>query len=160
MSYKMEFNNIISDILKHEAFLKLKNENHHGITRLDHSINVAKLTYYFAKKSRMKNYISVTRAALLHDFFSNDQLEGEIKVLNHPAVAAENAKKYFDISDLEYSMIKTHMFPMTFSIPKNKESWLLVSSDKLVASYEMLKYKVPQYTGMYYLLLINIIFTK
>lgn len=160
MSYKVEFNNIIADILKNKEFLKLREENHHGISRLEHSINVAKVTYYFAKQSRLKNVYEVTRAALLHDFFTNDQLEGKINLIAHPTVAAENAKRVFNVTDLEYNMIKSHMFPVNLTIPTSKEGWMLTTADKIVASYEMLKYKVPLYTGVYYLLFINLIFTK
>ncbi len=157
MDQKIEFNELISDIIKNLRFKKLKNEKHHGITRLDHSLNVAKVTYYFAKKLNMKNYKEITRAALLHDLFFNSEVDGEISLLKHPSVAAINAKKEFNIGDIEESMIKSHMFPLILKIPKNKESWLLVSTDKIVAAYEMLKYKLPLKAEIYYLLFINLI---
>lgn len=154
MKKDLEFSEIIADIIRSDKFLSLKNEAHHGISRLDHSINVAKVTYMFSKRFNMENYREITRAALLHDLFNDEELKGKISLTNHPNKAAENAKKEFNISDLEYSMIESHMFPLTFKIPSNKESWLLVSTDKLVAIYEMFRYKLPQYAGTYYLFLL------
>ncbi len=154
MKRELEFNEIVADIIRSDKFLSLKKEAHHGINRLEHSLNVAKVTYMFAKRFNMKNYREITRAALLHDLFNNEELDGVISLTNHPKKAADNAKKEFNITDLEYSMIASHMFPLTFKVPSNKESWLLVSTDKLVAIYEMFRYKLPQYAGTYYLFLL------
>lgn len=160
MNSKFEFNEIVADIIKNDVFKNLENEAHHGITRLDHSLNVARVTYFFAKKAKMKNYKLITRAALLHDLFTDDEVNGKLSLVTHPSVAADNAKKEFQVTDLEYSMIKSHMFPLSVNLPKNKESVLLLTTDKIVATYEMLKYKLPLYSGMCYFLLFNLFLKK
>ena len=47
---EVEFNNIVNDILKKDEFIELKYEIHHGISRLQHSLSVAKLTYTISSK--------------------------------------------------------------------------------------------------------------
>jgi hypothetical protein len=36
----------------------------------------------------------------------------------HPVAAAENAFKYFDISEKEYSLIRTHMWPFPAKVQR------------------------------------------
>ena len=132
-----EFLNICEDILDLREFNKLKSINHHGITRYNHSLRVAYYTYLITKKLHL-NYIEATRAALLHDFFT-DEVEDENslkKLQKHPFCALENAKKYFDISYLEEDIIVTHMFPVTFRPPKYIESWIVDIVDDGAAIYE------------------------
>ena len=62
-----EFDQIVNDITNHERFLDLKHELHHGISRYEHSLRVAKVTYQISKKLHL-DYERATRAALLHDF--------------------------------------------------------------------------------------------
>ena len=83
---EVEFNSIISDILKNKEFIDLKYEIHHGISRLDHSLNVARLTYKMCKRLHVKNYKEITRAALLHDFFRTEDVPDKC-FLNHPLKA-------------------------------------------------------------------------
>ena len=157
MKVDNEFDYIVKDIVNNTKFKKMKNEVHHGMNRMDHSLNVAKLTYKFAKRINMKNYVLLTRAALMHDLFLNEELVGKINLVSHPLVAAQNARKEFNISDLEFSIIKSHMFPLTTSIPKNKESWVLTTTDKIVALFECIKYKIPLRAVATYLLILNFI---
>ena len=65
-----EFEYIAKDIISNERFLSLKNEPHHGITRYDHIMHVAKCTYKIAKGLHL-DYVAATRGALLHDYFTN-----------------------------------------------------------------------------------------
>ena len=132
---EVEFNNIISDILKNKEFIDLKYEIHHGISRLDHSLNVARLTYKMCKRLHVKNYEEITRAALLHDFFRTEDVP-EKCFLNHPLKAVENSKKNFEISDFQENIIAAHMFPVTKTIPKHVGSWIVSGADKADAIYE------------------------
>ena len=157
---KEEFNSLVQDIVDNKRFNKLTKELHHGITRYDHSMRVAKWTYKISKLLNMKNKEDVTRAALLHDFYINDDLvsdSGASKLGEHPTVALVNSKKYFQISDLQADIIKTHMFPCNFDIPKYKESWLVSLIDKTVSTYEMIRFKSSLYAGIYALFLFEII---
>ena len=119
------FENLTKDIISNKDFNKLKNDLHHGITRYDHSYRVAKWTYKICKLFSMKNGGKTTRAALLHDFYTNGDLEGLSSVRKlgaHPNVALNNALKYYDLDYLEQDIIKSHMFPCNLTIPKYKES--------------------------------------
>lgn len=156
---EVEFNNIISDILKNKEFIDLKYEIHHGISRLDHSLNVARLTYKMCKRLHVKNYEEITRAALLHDFFRTDDVP-EKCFLNHPLKAVECSKKNFEISDFQENIIAAHMFPVTKTIPKHVGSWIVSGADKAVAIYECTKYKVPLTIGAAFLFCMNICFIQ
>ena len=156
---EVEFNNIISDILKNKEFIDLKYEIHHGISRLDHSLNVARLTYKMCKRLHVKNYEEITRAALLHDFFRTDDVP-EKCFLNHPLKAVENSKKNFEISDFQENIIAAHMFPVTKTIPKHVGSWIVSGADKAVAIYECTKYKVPLTIGAAFLFCMNLCFIQ
>ena len=156
---EVEFNNIISDILKNKEFIDLKYEIHHGISRLDHSLNVARLTYKMCKRLHVKNYEEITRAALLHNFFRTEDVPKKC-FLNHPLKAVENSKKNFEISDFQENIIAAHMFPVTKTIPKHVGSWIVSGADKAVAIYECTKYKVPLTIGAAFLFCMNICFIQ
>lgn len=157
---KNEFNSFINDITENKDFNKLNKELHHGITRYDHSLRVAKYTYKISKLFKIKSIKEITRAALLHDFYSDKELNGEkgtTKLKKHPEIALKNSLKYFELNDVQQDIIKSHMFPCTMKLPKYKESWLVSGIDKTVGAYEMLRYKVSLYTGIYLLFLFEII---
>ena len=134
-----EFYEINKDILENEKFNELKKYKHHGITRYEHCLKVAYYTYKVARKKN-KNYKEVTRAALLHDFFTDEveNLSPFKRFVNHPKYAVENSKKYFNISKLQEDIIKSHMFPIGLTIPKYKESWLVDLIDDYSAVVERL----------------------
>ncbi len=155
---KNEFETIISDIVLNKKFNQLSKEAHHGITRYEHSMRVAKYSYMFCNRFNKENKKDVTRAALLHDFFVNSDMDnqsGTKKLESHPSVALTNAKKYFEINDIQEDIIVKHMFPITLSIPKYKESWLVSLVDKLVGAYEMVRFKLPLYTSIYMLFIMQ-----
>ena len=132
-----EFESINADILNNSEFNKLRSIAHHGITRYDHSLRVARYTYFVTRKLHL-NYKEATRAALLHDFFTDEVVnESSIKKLTkHPLYAVENAKKYFDLTPMQENIIATHMFPVGLNIPKYIESWVVDILDDVAAIYE------------------------
>ncbi len=156
---EVEFNNIISDILKNKEFIDLKYEIHHGISRLDHSLNVARLTYKVCKRLHLRNYEEITRAALLHDFFKTTDVPKKC-FLNHPLKALENAKNNFEISKFQENIIAAHMFPMSRTLPKHIGSWIVTGADKTVAVYECTKYKAPLTIGAAFLFCLNVCFIQ
>ena len=151
---EIEFNNIVNDILKNEEFIELKYELHHGISRLDHSLNVAHLTYDMAKRFNIKEYEAITRAALLHDFFKSDDVP-ENSFVKHPQVAVKNAKDNFDLNKMQENIIEKHMFPFCVGIPKNVGGWLVSLADKMVALREVAKYKIPLTFGSIMIFIMN-----
>lgn len=147
---QVEFNNLISDILKNEEVISLRYEYHHGISRLDHSLSVAKLTFNLCKLFKINTIKETTRAALLHDFFHNRE---DSSFKGHPKTALENAKRDFNINKMQEDIIYNHMFPATLRFPKYKETWLVSVSDKLIAIKECTKYKIPMKIGATFLFL-------
>ncbi len=158
-SDEINFYNISKKIIETEKFNDLKKEIHHGITRYDHVLRVSKYTYQITKKLHM-DYISATRAALLHDYFTTDDVLGinGIKKWNeHPNIAYENAIKEFTINKKEKNAITSHMFPLGKTIPKYKESWVLTLVDKTVSTYEQYKYNWKNAFALYFIFIINMI---
>lgn len=157
---KSDFYSLVQDIIDNKEFDKLKNELHHGITRYDHSMRVAKWTYKIGKKCNMSKTIETTRAALLHDFYINEELKDNSGLKNlkiHPNQALINSMKHFDLNEMQQDIIKTHMFPCTLNLPKYKESWLVSGVDKVAGLYEMIRYKLSLYLGIYLLFLFNVL---
>lgn len=155
-----EFYSIVDDITNNSKFNKLKKELHHGITRYDHSYRVARWTYTICDFFNMKNKEDVTRAALLHDFYLDSDLallNGFEKLGEHPNMALKNSLKYFELDKVQQDIIKNHMFPRTTELPKYKESWLVSGVDKVVSTYEMLRFKAALYAGIYLLFVFEII---
>lgn len=136
-NYFYEYTN---DILENKDFLELKRLSHHGLNRYEHSLRVAKISYRVASRLHLDEK-SVARAALLHDFFFEDNMELGLKdkmktLVNHPKYALNTAKKYFELSEKEEDIIVTHMFPIGIRMPKYLESWLVDIIDDGVAIYE------------------------
>jgi len=154
-----EFDQIVNDIIENKNFLQLKHELHHGISRYEHSLRVAKMSYRIAKKCNL-DYERITRAALLHDFYTDEDtksynVKDTLKV--HPEIAVQNAKKYFDIDKMQENIIEAHMFPLTKTLPSNAGSWVVTSADKLVATHEMYRYKAQMVLGIWIIFIFNMI---
>lgn len=143
--YQEEFLMLTNDILFHEEFSKLKNYHHHANHIYDHVVRVAYISYAISKVLGF-DYVSAARGGLLHDFFLYDWRERKANDTSrslhgkeHPYIALENARKYFDISALEEDIIVKHMFPKTHAMPRYKESLVVSLSDKLSAILEYLQ---------------------
>ena len=141
-----EYISIVREILDNKEFSILGDIQHHEQTRLNHCLKVSYYSYKVAKKLRL-HYDEVARAGLLHDFYLeqvNDQKNFKEKFLlfttKHPQQAVDNSLKYFDLTDKEIDIIRTHMFPVDIKIPKYAESWLVSIIDKIV-SFNEFKYK-------------------
>lgn len=135
-----EYLSKVYDILENKEFQKMGNIIHHEGNRLDHSIRVSYYSYKLAKYLKLDSE-KVARAALLHDFFLEDNQEATkkervITMLKHPEYALENSKKYFELSSLEEDIILTHMFPVGPRVPKYIESWMVDFIDDAASIYE------------------------
>ncbi len=156
-----EFYSIVRPIIENKEFQKMRDVSHHGITRYDHSIRVAYFAYIVLKTLHL-DYKEATEAAMLHDFFTDEvcDLNKIAKLRRHPNHAVTNAKKYFELSEKQEDIIKTHMFPITFTPPKYLESWIVDVVDDVAAIYEKgytLKNEMQAATTFMFILLINII---
>lgn len=139
----VSFDEIAKDILDNKKYQKIGYESHHGITRLEHTLRVSRNVYRISKKFNM-DYVSATRGALLHDFFTNREFgnnSGLIQGVVHPDIALQNAKGEFKLNKIEENAIEAHMFPLSTTLPKSKEAWTLTLVDKAVAIYEYSSYK-------------------
>ena len=173
MSLNKEYEKIANPIIYDEKFIILKNDNHHGTNKYDHCKRVGYLSYLLSKIFR-GNSKEVIRAGLLHDFFYGSRLSKEENdYLKHPKTSTMNAKKYFNINNLEASIIDSHMYHYALikritpfmndddkkyfneSKPKNKESIIVCVSDLLVSLYEVFVYKVRYSTSLYMIFLLN-----
>ena len=145
MNYKImsdfEYIDIVRDIISNEEFLKLKFYRHHDNTRLDHCLKVSYNVYKLAKKFNL-DYKAAARAGLLHDFFYRDLryinvIERKYMLNAHPYFAYYNASKIFKLNEKEKNMILSHMFPISYEVPRYKESILLDLVDDLEALKEV-----------------------
>lgn len=154
-----DFESIADEIIYTDKYQSLKSENHHGLSRYDHSMRVARNTYKISKKFKM-DYVSATRGALLHDYFTDDDYrntKGFKKYSMHPVIALNNAIREFDLNPKEENVIVSHMYPYGKIKPSCKESWLVTSVDKSVAIYECLRYKLRERLAFVFVLMINFI---
>ena len=137
-----EYKKIVKDILRNTEFKKLYNIEHHGISRMEHSVKISYYSYRIAKKLGM-DYVSVARGGLLHDFFlDGDERNGKEKFLDtftHPKRALNTSIENFNVNSIEKNIIVSHMFPIYKSIPKYKESILVNVIDKIIGGKELLR---------------------
>ena len=157
---KIDYEYMCEDILNNNKFKSLNKELHHGTTRYEHSMHVAKTTYFLLDLFNSKNISDVTKAALLHDFYNDNEVKEYNKMDKlsfHPEFALKNAKQYFDINEVQEDIIVNHMFPSTKKIPKTKYGWLVSFVDKSVAIYEMAHYKAIMQLGVLLIFLFNLI---
>ena len=139
----------INDIIDCPQLEKLKNITHHiSTTRFQHCVNVSYYSYLICRKLHL-DARSAARAGLLHDLFYYDRKEynalkskGEPShSLMHSKLALHNAEKITSINELERDIIVKHMWPMTKSLPKYKETYVITVIDKYCA---VLEFCVPK----------------
>lgn len=129
----------IQEILKHREFIRLSDFPHHGEeSRLVHAVKVAEYVFIMSFLRNL-DVISATRGALLHDFYfyENHTKKKKIHLKEHPQIALDNALKYFTLNPIERDAIVNHMWPITASRPKFKESRLISMVDKMVSFAEL-----------------------
>lgn len=143
ISEQLEFHSIISDIITNETVQKMKNfRQHYETSTYEHCFQVAYISYKISKKLGL-DYKASARAGMLHDLFLYDWRNSK-KLLNlkgfhafiHPKIALENASKLFNLSKKEKDIIVKHMWPVTLSLPRYPESFLITIVDKYSALQE------------------------
>lgn len=136
-----EFFEIMSDIYSTSEFQSMKEYIQHAdITRLQHIMSVAFMSYTITKEKGL-DFVKATRGAMLHDLFYYDwHVPGDgshrLHGYRHPGFALKNAKALFTLSEMEENIIKRHMWPLTPTPPKYKESLIVCLSDKYCAHQE------------------------
>lgn len=119
----------------------------HGDTScLLHSLAVAYYSLHLASYFHIAcDKKSLIRGALLHDYFlydwhvKSDRNEHKLHGFTHPGTALRNAKRDFELNDIEADIIARHMFPLTPKPPKYRESLLVCLADKYCAMIEVFR---------------------
>ncbi len=138
-----EFRRIIEELLKNKRVQEMKKyRQHFNRSCYEHCFFVAYVSYKIAKKLGW-DYKSITRAAMLHDFFLYDWRKDDgwhkWHAFKHGKFALKNAIKEFNLTDQEKDMIKKHMWPVTIIPPRTKEGFLLTFIDKYCALMELVR---------------------
>lgn len=136
-----EFLNIIKDIIENNTVNQMKiYKQHYETSCFDHCLTASYYCYQYCKKFHL-DYISCSRAAMLHDLFLYNWRKREngrkgLHAFTHPRTAYENASRLFNLNEKEKDIILKHMWPVTFALPKYKESYILTLVDKYCALNE------------------------
>lgn len=142
-----EYVDIVKDLLESDSVNKMKRyRQHYDVSTFEHCLSVSYISYKICKKLKL-DYVSMARAALLHDLFLYDWRDHGVykkltdkHVFTHPKCALENAKKITSLNAKEEDIILKHMWPITVKLPKYKESYIITLIDKYSAIVEMVQY--------------------
>ena len=148
---RKELEDIYQSLLNDDKVKRMLNiPMHRGSNCYIHSFKVAKLAIKRALRHKVVDLKVLLYACIFHDYYlydwraNKEYRKGHGK--NHPGIAAENAKKDFDIPEKSLNIIKSHMWPINFKrFPNSKEARILSLADKKIASIEALtskKYKL------------------
>ena len=135
-----EYKEIISDLTKNEKVQEMKLYRQHFDTNCyEHCLTASYYCYRICKKLHL-DYKSAARGAMLHDMFLYDWRKpnpsGGFHAFKHGKIAYKNASNEFELNDIEKDMIIKHMWPVTLSLPKYPETFILTLVDKYCAFEE------------------------
>lgn len=138
-----EFRRMIRHLARDERVRRMKEYSQHGsVSTYGHCLRVAWLSYRISRRFRIKtDDEAMLRAALLHDYFLYDWHEPghAAHATQHAGRAADNARRDFDISEEEYEIIRTHMWPVSpAAVPASREAAIVCAADKLCTIEETL----------------------
>ena len=74
MKNRKIYYDIYSEFYDVNKYRELKSMIHHGNNRLDNIHRVAQMSFYVSKCLNL-DYVSCTRGAMMHDFFTTDDLK-------------------------------------------------------------------------------------
>ncbi len=136
-----EFKEIIGDIIKNDTVKQMYNfRQHYDTSCYEHCFRVALYNYIICKKLKL-DYISATRAGMLHDLFLYDWRvpspdRKRLHAFHHPRIALENSSKLFNLNKKEQEIILKHMWPITLIPPRYLETYITTLVDKYCAIEE------------------------
>lgn len=139
-----EYRKYVQDVATSPVVQKMKRFNHHSHTNcFEHSVHVSYYNYLICKKLGWDTR-AAAKAGLLHDLFLYDWHnhktgEGErMHGFEHPTKALKNAQNNFALTRKEGDIISKHMFPLTVTPPKYKESYVITLTDKFCSTCEVM----------------------
>ncbi len=136
-----EFQQIVEELINNETVQQMKNfRQHYETSCFDHCYTAAYYCFLICKKYHL-DYISATRAAMLHDLFLYDWRIRQpdrkgFHAFTHGKKACENACQLFNLNEKEKDIIIKHMWPVTIEPPKSLEGFVLTLVDKYCAMSE------------------------
>ena len=140
------FEQILRPYRLHRQAQRMKAYTQHGtVSTYDHCLSVAGVSFWLSRRLHIRvDERSLIAGAFLHDFYlydwhvPSDENPG-LHGFTHPAVAADNARRYFRANARTCGVIASHMWPLTFRhIPTSREAWLVCAADKYVSLKETL----------------------
>lgn len=142
IEFDPEYLECIADIIERPEVLEMENfSQHSNSNRLEHSLYVSYNSYLICRKLGL-DARSAARGGLLHDFFLYDRRDVSAPKgfhgIVHPRSALRNALEIFELNNVEKDIIKRHMFPLTITPPRYKESYVIMCVDKYCACLEAL----------------------
>ena len=142
--HRQEFYDCIRDLIHTPQVQSMGQIAQHTgeVSRLEHSLYVSYVGFllcdFFGLDQR-----AAARGGLLHDMHHGTRDEAfsfrARLLLLHPKLALHNASAAFELSQKEQDIIVKHMWPLTVSLPRYAESYLVCLADKLCAAAEMLR---------------------
>lgn len=134
---------ILYAYMTNEEVQSMKQYIQHGSTSTyEHCMNVVRLSYWLNHRFHLKaDERSLLIGAFLHDFYLYDWHEKSdwhrLHGFYHPFRACQNAKKFFEIGELEADIIENHMWPLTLRhVPRSREAAIVCLADKCCSLLE------------------------
>jgi uncharacterized protein len=136
-----EFRICIDDLIANDYVRKMQQfRHHHKVSCLEHSLSVSHTSFKICRALGM-DYISAARGGLLHDLFLYDwrtfKPDEGMHGFVHPRISLNNALKVCYLNEIEKDIILKHMFPLTWPLPRYKESMIVCLVDKYCALVEI-----------------------
>ncbi len=113
---------IISDLLLHPKVVETRSHMHHSISKHDHLLRSARISYKLARVMRA-DVRTCVRAAMIHDI---DSRMGTLRT--HGRIAATWAASQGENHAVCHA-IETHMYPIG-PVPRTREAWVVSLADK------------------------------
>lgn len=109
---------------------------HGSVSVYDHSFAVAVMCVRLSRFLRIRTDLrALVRGALLHDYFLYDwhipDESHRLHAFTHPRRALINAGRDFGVDGIQKNMILSHMFPLSTTLTRCRESMFLCAADKI-----------------------------
>lgn len=135
-----EYTGIVRDITRSETVRRMRAFSQHGdISCFEHCVLVSYYSFRICRRLGL-DYRSAARGGLLHDLFLYDwhcdKPDKGLHAFAHPRIALRNADRLFRLNDRERDIIRKHMWPLTVSLPRYRESFVVSVVDKACAFAE------------------------
>lgn len=133
-----EYLEAVRDLLDSAWVREMARFPHHDASVLEHCVAVSRVSFVLARRYGL-DAVSAARGALLHDFFLYDWRREKVRnhAFGHARTALSNARKHFELNEIEADCILSHMWPLSRNICRFRESFIVSLSDKLVTTREL-----------------------